>query len=217
MKSAVIFDMDGVLVDNRDIHIEAFQILFERIGLHATYEQLLMQFGKVNTQIFEDIFGKDKFSQEEIDKMGIEKEKIYREIFERKITPTPGLIAFLKELKSKGTKIAVGSSGPRSNVEFVLDKCNISEYFDAIADGNMISKGKPDPEVFLLAAKLLGKEPAECIVFEDAIVGIQAGKAAGMTVIALETTFPEKMLEGTGYDQLIKDFNGIDASVLEKY
>lgn len=217
MKSGVIFDMDGVLVDNRDIHIEAFQILFRKIGLHATYEQLLTTFGKVNTQIFEDLFGAGTFTPEEIDRMGIEKEEIYRETFAKKIAPTPGLLPFLEALKAKGVKMAVGSSGPRINVDFVLEKCGIAGYFDAIVDGSMVAKGKPEPEVFLKAAALIGKTPEECIVFEDALVGIEAGKRAGMTVIALETTFPAERLAGSGYDKLIRDFTEIDASILEKF
>ena len=217
MKSAVIFDMDGVLVDNRDIHIEAFQILFEKKGLQATYEQILMTFGMVNTEIFASLFGEGTYTTEEIEKMAAEKETIYRDIFAKKIEPAPGLVGFLKELKAKGTKIAVGSSGPRVNVEFVLEKCGIGIYFDAIADGNMISKGKPDPEVFLLAADLLGKKPEECIVFEDALVGIEAGKRAGMIVIAMETTFPKERLAGSGYDMLIKTFHDVDASILNKF
>ena len=216
MKSAVIFDMDGVLVDNRDIHIEAFQVLFQRLGLQATYEQVLMTFGMVNAQIFDTLFGEGTFTPDEIEKMGVEKEIIYRDIFSKKIEPAPGLLAFLEDLKTKGAKIAVGSSGPRVNVEFVLDRCGIAEYFDAIADGNMISRGKPDPEVFLLAAELLGKKPEECIVFEDALVGIEAGKRAGMTVVAMETTFPKERLEGSGYDRLIRTFHEVDASMLEK-
>jgi len=217
MKSAVIFDMDGVLVDNRDVHIEAFQKLFEKEGLHATYEQILMTFGMVNTEIFDTLFGKGKFTPEQVKRMTDEKEEIYRDIFAKKIEPAPGLIDFLKELKSKGTKIAVGSSGPRVNVEFVLERCAIGEYFDAIADGNMISKGKPDPEVFLLAASLLDKNPEQCIVFEDALVGIEAGKRAGMTVIAMDTTFPEERLEGSGYDKLIHTFKDVDATILEQF
>jgi HAD superfamily hydrolase (TIGR01509 family) len=145
--------------------------------------------------------------------MGRDKEVIYRELFSKLIEPAPGLVEFLKELKAKGVKMAVGSSGPRANVEFVLDRCGIAEYFEAIADGDMIAKGKPDPEVFLLAAKLLGKSPDECIVVEDAPVGIEAGKRAGMTVIAMETTFPAERLKG--YDLLIKTFREIDATVLE--
>ncbi|MDL2230430.1 HAD family phosphatase [Alistipes sp. OttesenSCG-928-L06] len=217
MKSAVIFDMDGVLVDNRDIHIEAFQILFEKLGLHATYEQILMTFGMVNIEIFDTLFGEGRFSREEVERIAAEKEVIYRDIFAKKIEPAPGLIDLLKDLKAKGAKIAVGSSGPLVNVEFVLERCGIGSYFDAIANGDMISKGKPDPEVFLLAAQLLGKTPEECIVFEDALVGIEAGKRAGMTVIAMETTFPAERLEGSGYDKLIKTFHEVDASILEKF
>lgn len=217
MKNAVIFDMDGVLVDNRDIHIEAFQTLFRKLNLEVSYEQLLMSFGKVNLQIFEDIFGKGTFTVEQIEQMGLEKENIYREIFAEKIEPAPGLIEFLHGLKGKGAKIAVGSSGPRVNVEFVLEKCGIAAYFDAIADGDMISKGKPDPEVFLLAAKLLDKNPEECIVFEDAPVGIEAAKRAGMNVIAMETTFTKERLEGTGYDRIVKTFREVNSSILEQY
>ena len=209
--------MDGVLVDNRDYHIEAFNIMFARHGLSATYDQMLQSFGKVNQQIFDDTFGKGRFTKEEVVVMGAEKEELYREIFDKKIAPAPGLISLLKGLKERGIKIAVGSSGPRRNVEYVLERCGITEYFDAIADGDMISKGKPDPEVFLLAAKLLNADPADCIVFEDAIVGIQAGKSAGMTVIAMSTTFPAEMLEGTGYDRLIHSFTEIDASIVEQY
>jgi beta-phosphoglucomutase family hydrolase len=217
MKSGVIFDMDGVLVDNRDIHIEAFLIYFKRVGLKATYEQLLGIFGKVNTQIFEDLFGVDTFTPEQIERMGAEKERIYRELFAEKVAPMPGLVPFLNALKESGVKIAVGSSGPRENVDFVLEACGITGYFDAIVDGSMVTRGKPDPEVFRKAAALLGKTPGECLVFEDALVGIEAGKRAGMTVIALETTFTKAQLAGSGYDRLIRDFTEVDASVLQEF
>lgn len=214
MKSGVIFDMDGVLVDNRDIHIEAYQIMLQRIGRQATYEQLLAGFGKVNAQIFDDLFGAGAFSPAKVERLAGEKEEIYRRLFAEKIAPVAGLVDFLKMLKDSGVKIAVGSSGPRVNVDFVLEKCGIAPYFDAIVDGGMVSRGKPDPEVFLKAAALLGKRPAECLVFEDAPVGIRAGKSAGMRVVALATTFKPEQLAGTGYDRLIRDFTEADASVL---
>ena len=216
MKQAVIFDMDGVLVDNRDIHLEAFDVLFARHGLSAPREKMLMQFGKVNLAIFRDVFG-DRFTDGETAAFGKEKEEIYREIFARKIEPARGLVPFLAGLKKRGARIAVGSSGPLANVQFVLEKCGIAEYFDAIADGDRISRGKPDPEVFLLAARLLNDDPSQCIVFEDAIVGIEAGKRAGMTVIAMDTTFPREMLSGSGYDGIVSDFTEVDASILDKY
>ncbi len=215
MKKAIIFDMDGVLVDNRDIHMEAFETFAERHGLEVTREKLLLTFGKTNDQIFDALFGEGKYTAEEKHAMGIEKEIIYRDIFEQKIEPAPGLVRLLKELKTKGIKMAVGSSGPLPNVEFVLERCGISEYFDALAHGGIISKGKPDPEVFLLAAELLGATPDECIVFEDAIVGIEAARRAGMTVVAMDTTFPAGML--SDYDLLIHDFTEIDASIVDKF
>ncbi|MDR2936477.1 MAG: HAD family phosphatase, partial [Rikenellaceae bacterium] len=140
MKKAIIFDMDGVLVDNRDVHMEAFETFAERHGLTVTRDRLLLTFGKTNDQIFDALFGEGRFTTEEKYAMGIEKEIIYREIFEKRIEPAPGLVKLLRGLKSKGVKMAVGSSGPLSNVEFVLERCGISEYFGALAHGGIISK-----------------------------------------------------------------------------
>ena len=215
MKKAVIFDMDGVLVDNRDIHIDAFEIFCDRHGLKFDRAIILKSFGQVNKQIFENLLGKGTLTDQQIIDYGLEKEDIYREIFDKKIEPAKGLVRFLKSLKERGVKIAVGSSGPLKNVQYVLDRCGIAEYFDAIAHGDIVKNGKPDPEIFLLAAELLGVTPDECIVFEDAFVGIEAANRAGMTIIALATTFPREQL--TGYDMLIDDFTEIDSSILDKF
>lgn len=212
MKKAVIFDMDGVLVDNTCIHMEAFEIFGERHGLEVSREKLLFTFGKKNAQIFSTMYGEGTFSDEKLVEMGLEKEEIYRDIFEKRIAPANGLVDILKELKSKGAKIAVGSSGSIDNVKFVLNRCGIEEYFDAIAHGDIITKGKPDPEVFLLAANLLGEKPEDCVVIEDAIVGIEAANRAGMAVVAMDTTFPKDML--SGYDMLIHDFTETDANAI---
>ena len=143
-----------------------------------------------------------------------EKEEIYREIFERTIAPAPGLVDFLKSLKSEGFKTAVGSSGNTPNVNFVLSKCGITPYFDAIANGDMITHGKPDPEVYLLAAKKLGLDPAECIVAEDAPVGIEAARRAGCAVVAIASTFDRSAL--FDYDLLIDNFTQISTDDLRK-
>ncbi|MCC8089743.1 MAG: HAD family phosphatase [Rikenellaceae bacterium] len=215
MKKAVIFDMDGVLVDNRDIHIEAFEILCTKHGLPFDREKILRSFGQLNEQIFEALLGKGVLTPAQVQEYGIEKEEIYREIFAKKIEPANGLIDLLKDLKSRGIKISVGSSGPLRNVQYVLDRCGIAQYFDAISNGDMVSKGKPDPEIFLLAAKLLGMEPEDCLVFEDAFVGIEAARRAGMNVVALATTFPKEVLKD--YDMVISDFSEIDGSIVEKF
>lgn len=117
------------------------------------------------------------------------------------------MVDFLKALKKEGYKTAVGSSGNTPNVNFVLDRCGIAGYFDAIANGDMITRGKPDPEVYLLAAKKLELAPGECIVVEDAPVGIRAARSAGESVVAIASTFRREDL--SDYDILIDDFTQI--------
>ena len=140
----------------------------------------------------------------DLDRLSQEKEALYRQLFEKSIAPTAGLVDFLAGIKRQGLKVSVGSSGGSDNVNFVLTRCAISEYFDAIANGDMITRGKPDPEVYLLAAQLLGLKPQECVVCEDAPVGIRAARAAGMRVVALATTFPRERIPD--YDLIVDDF-----------
>ena len=214
MIKGVIFDMDGVLVDNKDVHIEAFLIFCRRYGLDTDTERLMPLFGMGNDDIMTALFGRP-LPAEDVDRYSKEKEKIYREIFAERIAPTPGLVDLLKGLKERGIKIAVGSSGMRANVDFVLEKCGIKEYFDAVADGDQVTKAKPDPEVFLLAASLMGLPNEECLVFEDSFAGVAAARAAGSPVIALATTFPRERHDD--YDMIIDDFTDIDASVLDRF
>lgn len=211
MIKAVIFDMDGVLVDNSPVHTESFIIFCKRYGIELTSDALLPYFGMGNDEIMPGIFGRE-MDKEEIDRLADEKEQVYREIFENRIKPHTGLVEILQELKSRGVKLAVGSSGIEKNVNFVLEKCGIASYFDAIANGDMISHAKPDPEVFLLAAKLLGERPEDCVVFEDSFAGVKAANAAGMKVIALTTTYPRE--QHTNCDGIIDDFTQISVDDL---
>lgn len=203
--------MDGVLVDNRDVHIRAFEILFEKYGVPFSREDILPLFGMTNDAIFSRLAPQlmEKYG---VEKLGREKEELYRELFAASLQPTAGLSEFLRSLKEQGYKISVGSSGNTDNVNYVLEGCGIAGYFDAVANGDMITRGKPDPEVYLLAAKLLGLLPQECVVFEDAPVGIEAARAAGMKVVAVATTFPRE--KHTDYDLIIDDFVGITPAVL---
>lgn len=209
MIKGVIFDMDGVLVDNSAIHVEAFVEWCRRRNVAFAPEDLKNLFGLGNDDILRVILNNENLTKEEIDLYANEKEAIYREMFETTIEPMGGLVVLLKQLKERGVKIAVGSSGMRKNVNFVLERCGITSYFDAIADGDMVVKAKPDPEVFLKAASLLGLEPAECLVFEDSFAGVKAARAAGMKVVVLTTTYAAE-LHGD-YDDLIADFTEIDA------
>lgn len=203
MIKGVIFDMDGVLVDNRDAHIEAFEQLFAKYGVPFDREKFMCCFGMTNDMIFARQ-APELLEKHSVAELSLEKEQLYRSNFEKSIAPTRGLVDFLKSLKAHGIRISVGSSGNTRNVNFVLSRCHIAEYFDAIANGDMIAHGKPDPEVYLLAAKLLELDPSECVVIEDAPVGIEAARRAGMAAVALATTFTRDQIPD--YDILVDDF-----------
>lgn len=209
MIKGIIFDMDGVLVDNSPIHVEAFVRWCATRSIDFPPEKLSALFGMGNDDILKVVMNNPNLTDEEIHLYANEKEAIYREIFADTIVPLPGLVDILDEFSKMGMKIAVGSSGMRKNVNFVLEKCGISSYFDAIADGDMIRNAKPDPEVFLLAANLLGLRPEECLVFEDSFAGIEAARRAGMKVVALATTYART--EHQDYDMLIDNFTQITA------
>lgn len=217
MIKAVIFDMDGVLVDNRDIHIDAFVVFCKRYNCDLSREELLEHFGKGNDEILPIVLPKSVIDRRGIAALANEKEEIYRNLFEKTIAPTAGLIAFLEDLKANGVKCAIGSSGQKANVDFIIEKCEISTFFDGIANGDMVTKCKPDPEVFLLAAKLIDVKPEECVVIEDSFAGIEAAHAAGMKVVAMATTYTRKQLiDRSSFDILVDDFTLLTADNILK-
>jgi len=183
-----IFDMDGVIVDNYLYHIDAWGEFCKRHGLNFEVEDFTRKyFGKNNNDILQALFGKS-LSSTEIDMLGEEKEAIYRELYQPYIKPLDGLLDFMRELRIQGGKIAIASSAPQSNINFVVEKICINEYIDVSVNGNMVRLGKPSPDIFLKAAELLRIQPEKCLVFEDSFSGIQAAINAGMQVVALATT-----------------------------
>lgn len=214
MLKGVLFDMDGVLVNNLEIHRQAFAEFFCRYGVERTFDELSRVFGKGNDDIMGELMPADVVERVGIRQLGYEKEAIYREIYAPIITPQPGLLAFLAECEREGLRSAVGSSGYKANVDFVLDKCNIRRYFEATVAGDEVTRCKPDPEIYLTAAAKLGLAPCECIVFEDAEAGIEAAKRAGMKVVALATTFDREFLATTDADMIIGDFRDISVEQL---
>jgi HAD superfamily hydrolase (TIGR01509 family) len=127
-------------------------------------------------------------SPEELQTLGDWKEERYRQIVSQGLTAPEGLTSLLNDLKAHHFRIAVGSSGPKENVDLVLDKLEIRGFFNAVVYGGMVSRGKPAPDTFLAAGRMLDVPPARCVVVEDAVPGVQAGKAAGMSVVAITTT-----------------------------
>ncbi len=196
MKKAALFDMDGTLVDNTLAHMRAFEIFCARYGVTGWKEKLSQAFGMGNDDIMRLIMPAELIRERGLASLAEEKEAIYREIYAPEIRPVKGLVPLLESLRAAGVRCAVGSSGCRANVDFVLEKCRIGEFFDVRISGDRVTRCKPDPEIYLTAAAALGMAPAECVVFEDAKAGIESARRAGVgRVVALATTLPREMLK----------------------
>lgn len=217
MLKGVIFDMDGVLVDNAHIHIEAMDIFFGRLGVGGWRERIVDCFGMGSDEIWQMLLPADILCRKSLREWTQEKEAVYREIYDSRIKEVNGLTALLKELTDNGIVCAVGSSACRENVEFVFDKCRIREYFTLTVCGDDVKRCKPDPEIYLTAAERLGLDPSECLVFEDAKAGIRAARNAGMKVVALATSLSRETLESeTDTDAVIDDFTCTSVAELRK-
>jgi beta-phosphoglucomutase len=211
---AAIFDMDGVIVDNHTYHVRSWaefciakNIPFDENTFRTKY------FGKNTRDTFNGLLN-FQLTEEEINNLGEEKEKIYREMYKDHITPVNGLIPFLISLKKTGIKTAVATSAPTSNLDFTLDTLGIRHLFDIVVDASGVVNGKPNPEIYLKASKLLNIPPSNCLVFEDSISGIMAGRNAGMNVIALITTHKKEELPSTSL--AINDFTEISIEMIQK-
>jgi len=203
---AVLFDMDGVIVANTDFHVDAWLAFTARHNRPLTLQQYFQHInGRTSADAMAYAFGR-AISGDELAELTEEKEAIYRDLYAPHLQPTPGLPEFLDALKAANVRLAVGTSAPQSNVGFTLDGLNIRSYFDAIVDASMISHGKPNPEIYLTAARRVGVEPAHCVVFEDAFAGIEAGIRAGMNVVAVATSHTRAELETTGASLIVDTF-----------
>jgi beta-phosphoglucomutase len=185
---AVIFDMDGVLVDSYRAHWESWHVVAEDLGRDLTEEQFVTTFGRTSREIIAEHWGAGALSVEEIAEFDRRKEALYREIVAHEFPAMDGAAELIKSLHAHGVGLAVGSSGPPENVALAVDRLGAKPYFHALVTGRDVKRGKPDPEVFLTAAARLGVPPQRCAVIEDAPVGIAAANAAGMTSIALLST-----------------------------
>lgn len=203
--------MDGVLVNNTRAHVRAFEIFCKRYGVEGWQRKLQTSFGMGNDDIMRQILPEEIIREKGLKALGEEKEAIYREVYAPEIRPVRGLVDLLEELRRRGIPCAVGSSGCRENVDFVLGNCGIADYFSCIVSGDRVTRCKPDPEIYLLAAEGLHLQPADCLVFEDARAGITAARRAGAgRIVALATTLPRHTLATqTEADVVIDDFASI--------
>ncbi len=199
--SAIIFDMDGVLIDSGGAHHESWRRLAADLGCDVTEEQFAATFGRQNSDIIPLLFGQH-LSSSQVDQLSDRKESIYRDSVRGHIQEIDGATALVHECHRAGIPLAIGSSAPQENIDLALLELGLGECFSAIVHAGHVSRGKPDPQVFLLAADRLGIAPVQCAVIEDAPSGVQAALAAGMYAIGLTTSHPAKRL---AYANLVID------------
>jgi len=210
-KWGAVFDWDGVIVDSAAQHEESWERLARENQLRLPENHFKQGFGMKNQYIIPNIL-KWTDQPEEIERLSLRKEELYREIIkENGIEPLPGVHEFFGWLRENGIPRVVGSSTHRKNIEVSLKTMGMEDDFTDLVTAEDVSHGKPDPEVFLKGAEKIGMPPERCVVFEDAQVGIKAGKAGGMRVIALETTHPADTLQEA--DLIFKRLDEIPESV----
>jgi beta-phosphoglucomutase len=202
---ALLFDMDGVIVDSNPIHRQAWAIYNRRNGLETDEDMERRMYGKRNDQIVRDLFGAD-LSDEEVFQRGADKERLYRQMIAPLLSDAlvPGIREFLQLHQDRPTGLATNAEP--ANVEFVLQRSGLAHLFRAVVDGHQVRNPKPDPEIYLRLAEMLEISPARCVVFEDSASGIAAARAAGMTVVGVRTTHTEL----PGVSLAIDDFRSAD-------
>ena len=185
---ALIFDMDGVIVNSNPMHSEAWSRFNRRYGIETTDAMIQRMYGRRNDEIVRDYFG-GHLSDEEVAARGRAKEALYRQLIAERMEEllVPGVREFIE--RHRDLPMAVASNAEPENVAFVLDRAGLRPYFRAVVDGHQVRNPKPHPDIYLWAARLLDVAPERCIVFEDSPSGAAAGSAAGMRVIGLSTTY----------------------------
>ncbi|MCK4628270.1 MAG: HAD family phosphatase [Sedimentisphaerales bacterium] len=210
---AVIFDLDGVLVDSGEFHKQSWYDLAAKEGFSLTDEFFYSTFGMQNYQIIPQMLGTD-VTPDEIERLSVLKEQRFRELVADKLTLLDGVPELIEKLKSSGFLLAVGSSAPWVNLDFMLRQVEIDSCFDVLVCGDEITHSKPAPDTFLKAAEKLSVSPDRCVVVEDAVQGVEAAIAAGMATVAVTTTRSRQELDRA--DIIVDSMTELNADSFEK-
>lgn len=195
MPMAVIFDMDGVLIDSTDAHLRAWQWMGRELGTEVTAEMFARTLGNGNHHTIPMLFG-DGFSQPELDDIALRKEEVFRSILRNDGLPVmPGAPELLERLAAAGWRMALGTSAPAENADCVMELLPGSRHIAARINSTMVKNNKPAPDVFLLAATMLETDPRRCVVIDDSPTGLTAAERAGMGRASLTSSYPRRELE----------------------
>ena len=212
---ALLWDVDGTLVDTAELHFQAWLTLAREIDKPFIRGDFAGTFGWRNPEIIPKLFGHG-YDARQIDQLGNRKENLYRAEAEKGVTLLPGVMTLLDAVIKAGMRQAIGSSAPRRNIDMILQQTKTASHFAAVVAMEDTPRGKPDPAVFVLGAKQLGVPPSRCIVLEDAPVGIQAAKAAGMHAIgvAFIAHHSAEKLRATGADRVVETLESVNIEQL---
>lgn len=190
---AFLFDLNGTMIHDMDFHSKAWHsLLNNELGGHFTMAEVKQNMYGKNQELLVRMFGPERFTREEMDRLSVEKEKRYQQEYLPQLALLPGLTAFLEKAHQQKIPMAIGSAAIPFNIDFVLDNLHIRHYFSAIVSADDVEKSKPHPETYLKTAALLGVNPADCLVFEDVPKGAEAALNAGMECVILTTTHQEQ-------------------------
>jgi len=207
---AVIWDMDGVIVDSGPLHFNSWHNTLEQYSLVVSEAELRRLFGMTSPEVVKILFG-NEVSEEFVTQLCDEKELLFREAIQKNAQYIPGVEYWLKEFKLSGIRQAIASSGSQENIDAVLDTLDTRTYLNAVVSGKDMPS-KPDPGIFIKAAQQLGVDPKNCLVIEDAIAGVAGAKSAGMKCLAITTTNREEDLADAAL--ILKDLESLSVSNL---
>lgn len=214
-RRAAIWDVDGTLVDTAELHFQAWQAVCREQGRDFTRSDFAATFGQRNPEIIRTLFG-ECFTPEQIAAFGDRKEVLYRSAASKGVELLPGARRLVEDLHRAGFAQAIGSSAPRANLDLILRITGIARFFDAQVSSEDTQRGKPDPQVFVLAADRLGVVPARCVVLEDAVAGVQAARAGGMKCVAVRSVghHSEASLRQAGADLVVDTLEQVSATAI---
>jgi len=210
----LIFDMDGVLVDNTAYQAQAFQALFTDLDLTTDATRLLHRLnGMPATAILKSVL-RHEVPKKQLEEYSTQREFLYRTIYRDHRRAMPGLVHFLEAARSEGLKIGLGTGSVNTTLSYLIDYLDLRRHFDVVIGADDVQKGKPHAETYVVVAQKLGLQPDECVVFEDAILGEQAAYRAGMRCVGLATTLAAKEFQAPL--TVLKDYVGFTPAKLRE-